>query len=74
MTTSTLSLAVDVRTLLQRPLSELRGFTDPDGKPLTPRQVRIALASGNELLPVGRATQFNFIKKYPPTTTAKEFQ
>lgn len=67
MTAPIPSLAVDVRTLLQRPLSELRGFTDPDGKPLTPRQVRSALvaelASGNELLPVGRATQFNFIKK-----------
>lgn len=67
MTAPIPSLAVDVRTLLLRPLSELRGFTDPDGKPLTPRQVRIALvaelASGNELLPVGRANQFNFIKK-----------
>lgn len=60
-------LAVDVRALLQRPLSELRGFTDPDGRPLSPRQVRIALvaelASGHELLPIGSAHQFNFIKK-----------
>lgn len=67
MTAPAPSLAVDVRTLLQRPLSELRGFTDLAGKPLTPRQVRIALvaelASGHELLPVGRTTQFSFIKK-----------
>lgn len=67
MTAPTPQLAVDVRSLLARPLSELRGFTDPAGRPITPRQVREALvaelASGNELLPVGRATQFDFIKK-----------
>jgi hypothetical protein len=60
-------LAVDVRMLLARPLSELRGFTDPVGRPMSPRQVRAALvaelASGNELLPVGRSHQFNFIQK-----------
>ena len=67
MTAAVLQLAVDVRTLLNRPLSELRGFTDPAGRPLTPRQVRAALvaelASGHELLPVGHTHQFDFIKK-----------
>lgn len=67
MTAAVLQLAVDVRTLLNRPLSELRGFTDPAGRPLTPRQVRAALvaelASGYELLPVGHTHQFDFIKK-----------
>lgn len=67
MTAAVLQLAVDVRTLLNRPLSELRGFTDPAGRPLTPRQVRAALvaelADGHELLPVGHTHQFDFIKK-----------
>lgn len=67
MTAAVLQLAVDVRTLLNRPLSELRGFTDSAGRPLAPRQVRAALvselASGHELLPVGRTHQFDFIKK-----------
>ena len=67
MTAAVPQLAVDVRTLLNRPLSELRGFTDPVGRPLTPRQVRAALvaelAVGHELLPVGHTHQFDFIKK-----------
>ena len=67
MTAAVLQLAVDVRILLNRPLSELRGFTDPAGRPLTPRQVRAALvaelAAGHELLPVGHTHQFDFIKK-----------
>lgn len=67
MTATVPQLAVDVRSLLARPLSELRGFTDSTGRPVTPRQVRAALvaelASGNELLPLGRAGQFDFTKK-----------
>lgn len=67
MNATTPQLAVDVRALLSRPLSELRGFTDADGRPLTPRQVRTALAAaldaGSELLPVGRTTQFTFKQK-----------
>jgi len=67
MTPPTHPLAVDVRALLQRPLSELRGFTDPAGRPVSPRQARTALvaeqASGHELLPIGGTHQFSFIKK-----------
>lgn len=67
MTIPAICLALDVRSVLARPLSELRGFTDPAGRRLSPRQVRDALqqqlAGGNELLPVGRAAPFDFNKQ-----------
>jgi hypothetical protein len=67
MTAPAFLLALDVPALLARPLSELRGFADAAGRPVTPRQVRDALveqlASGNELLPIGPRTPFDFTKK-----------
>ena len=67
MTAPLVHLAIDVRSVLARPLHELRGFTHPDGKPMTPRQAQAALvaqlAEGNELLPIGNSAPFDFIKK-----------
>lgn len=67
MTAPAVHLALDLRTVLARPLHELRGFTHPDGRAMTPRQARAALAAqlaeGNELLPIGSTAQFDFIKK-----------
>ena len=67
MTAPLVHLAIDIRTVLARPLHELRGFAHPDGKPMTPRQAKTALAAqlaeGNELLPIGNSTPFDFIKK-----------
>ena len=60
-------IVLDIRSLLSRPMSELRGFAHPDGRPMTPRQVQSALldqlASGRELLPVGSTNSFNFITR-----------
>jgi hypothetical protein len=60
-------IALDVRSMLQRPMSELRGFTDGAGLTLTPRQARDALqdllAGGNELLPLGSKPHFNFLTR-----------
>lgn len=67
MTAPAALLALDVRALLARPLSELRGFVHPDGRPMSPRQAREALAeqlaSGHELLPIGPRAPFDFTKK-----------
>ena len=64
---STTSFALDIRSLLSRPMSELRGFTHADGRTMTPRQAQTALldqlANGNELLPVGGTNSFNFTKR-----------
>ena len=60
-------LALDLRSVLARPLHELRGFTHPEGRPMTPCQARAALAAqlaeGNELLPIGSTAAFDFIKR-----------
>ena len=67
MTVPLVHLAIDVRSVLARPLHELRGFTHPDGRAMTPRQARAALsaqlAEGNELLPIGNNAPFDFIKR-----------
>lgn len=67
MSAPAVHLALDLRTVLARPLHELRGFTHPDGRAMTPRQARAALAAqlaeGNELLPIGNSTPFDFIKR-----------
>lgn len=67
MTAPAVHLALDLRTLLARPLHELRGFTHPDGRAMTPRQAHAALAAqlaeGNELLPIGNNAPFDFIKR-----------
>ena len=67
MTAPFVHLAIDVRSVLARPMHELRGFTHPDGKPMSPRQAQAALmaqlAEGYELLPVGSSTPFDFIKR-----------
>ncbi len=67
MTAPLVHLAIDVRSVLARPLHELRGFAHPDGKPMTPRQAKTALAAqlaeGNELLPIGNSAPFDFIKR-----------
>jgi hypothetical protein len=60
-------IALDVRSMLQRPMSELRGFTDATGHALTPRQAREALqdllAGGDELLTLGSKPHFNFLTR-----------
>jgi hypothetical protein len=60
-------IALDVRGMLQRPMSELRGFTDASGHALTPREAHDALqyllASGNELLALGSKPHFNFLTR-----------
>ncbi|MGV8865535.1 MAG: hypothetical protein ACOH2S_01340 [Janthinobacterium svalbardensis] len=67
MTAPVVHLALDLRTVLARPTHELRGFTHPDGRPMTPRQAKAALiaqlAEGNELLPIGSTAAFDFIKR-----------
>ena len=67
MTAPLVHLAIDVRSVLARPLHELRGFAHPDGKPMTPRQAQSALVAqlteGNELLPIGNSAPFDFIKR-----------
>lgn len=67
MTDPLAHLAIDVRSVLARPLHELRGFTHQDGRAMTPRQAKAALvaqlADGHELLAVGRSTPFDFIKR-----------
>ena len=67
MTAPLVHLAIDVRSVLARPLHELRGFAHPDGRAMTPRQAKAALAAqlaeGHELLPIGRSTPFDFIKR-----------
>ena len=64
---SAVRIALDVRSMLTRPLSELRGFTDAAGIALTPRQARDALqdllADGDELLALGSNTHFNFLQR-----------
>ncbi len=64
---SAASIALDVRSMLQRPLSELRGFADTNGAALTPREAHDALqnllASGNELLALGGKPHFNFLQR-----------
>ena len=60
-------IALDVRSMLQRPMSELRGFTDGAGHTLTPREAHDALqdllAGGNELLALGAKPHFNFLTR-----------
>ncbi len=60
-------IALDVRSMLQRPMSELRGFADGNGVALTPREAHDALqdllAGGNELLPLGSKPHFNFLTR-----------
>lgn len=62
-------LALDVRSILNRPMSELRGFTHPDGRAMTPRQVhealRAELAHGREILPIGSTTRFSITPAAP---------
>lgn len=57
-------MALDVRSLLSRPMSELRGFAYPDGKTMTPRQVKHALldqlAAGNEILKICITIEISF--------------
>ena len=79
MTTPLIHLAIDVLTVLARPLHELRGFTHPDGRAMTPRQAKAALvaqlADGHELLPIGNNAPFDFIKTltgpFPPTNWSR---
>lgn len=56
MTIAPAGMALDIRSLLRRPMCELRGFTYPDGRTMTPRQVKHALldqlAAGNEILKI----------------------
>ncbi|OFJ49580.1 hypothetical protein BA896_012605 [Janthinobacterium lividum] len=67
MSAQPVHLAIDVRSVLARPLHELRGFTHPDGRAMTPRQAKAALvaqlAEGNELLSIGRSAPFDFIRR-----------
>ena len=67
MTAPLVHLAIDVRSVLARPLHELRGFSHADGRAMTPRQAKAALvaqlAEGHELLPIGNSTPFDFIKR-----------
>lgn len=69
MTRSAIAIALDVRNTLSRPLSELRGFAHPDGRPMTPRQaheaLRAELANGRELLPIGRTDRFSITPAAP---------
>ena len=64
---STPRFALDIRSLLSRPMSELRGFAHTDGRPMTPREAQSALqdqlANGRELLAIGGPTSFNFTKR-----------
>lgn len=56
MIPKTTCMALDIRAVLDRPMSSLQGFTDPDGRALTPRQAKTALldqlAAGNEILSI----------------------
>ncbi len=69
MTRPAIALALDVRSVLARPLSELRGFTFPDGRAMTPRQaheaLRTELANGRELLQLGNTTRFSITPAAP---------
>ncbi|MGX9715071.1 hypothetical protein ACWYXJ_12530 [Janthinobacterium lividum] len=64
MTAPPVHLAINVRSVLARPLHELRGFTHLDGRAMTPRQAKTALvaqlAEGHELLPIGRSPPLLF--------------
>jgi hypothetical protein len=64
---STARITLDVRSMLERPMSELRGFADASGHALTPRQVRDALqdllAGGSELFAIGNNTHFHSTKR-----------
>lgn len=62
-------IALDVSSVLRRPLSELRGFAYPDGTPMSPRDAQAilvkALQSGQELLSIGANTPQ--VKLPPPS-------
>ena len=67
MTVAPAGMALDIRGLLARPMSELRGFTYPDGRPMTPRQVKHALleqlAAGHEILKVCITVEISFLNQ-----------
>ncbi len=67
MKTTPALLSLDIKSMLARPMSELRGFAHADGRPMTPREAQNALlnelAHGRELLPIGRSHVFTTVAK-----------